>query len=137
VVSVVKGVTFVNDSKSTNVDSLRKALESFSSVVLIAGGSDKGLDFSPLRELFRERVKHLIAIGETADRFLETFGDLIPSVKVPSMEEAVREAFNRAERGDTVLLSPGCASFDMFENFEDRGEKFKEVVKKLEVEIGK
>ncbi|SMO40443.1 UDP-N-acetylmuramoylalanine--D-glutamate ligase [Balnearium lithotrophicum] len=137
VVSVVDGVTFVNDSKSTNVDSLKKALESFSSVILIAGGSDKGLDFSSLRELFRERVKHLIAIGETADRFLETFGDLIPSVKAPSMEEAVREAFNRAERGDTVLLSPGCASFDMFENFEDRGEKFKEVVKKLEVEIGK
>ncbi|TCK06374.1 UDP-N-acetylmuramoyl-L-alanine--D-glutamate ligase [Phorcysia thermohydrogeniphila] len=131
-VATINGVTFINDSKSTNVDSLRKALESFNRIVLIAGGSDKGLDFSPLKSLVEERVKAIVAIGETAPTFKSLFGDLVDVVIEGDIYSAVERAYGLAESGDVVLLSPGCASFDMFKNFEERGEKFKEAVRLLE-----
>jgi len=131
-VATINGVTFINDSKSTNVDSLKKALESFNRIVLIAGGSDKGLDFSPLRPLVKSRVKAIVAIGETAPFFRSTFKDLVEVVIEPDIYSATRKAYTLAESGDVVLLSPGCASFDMFKNFEERGEKFKEAVELLE-----
>ena len=134
-VATIRGIDFINDSKSTNPDSLKKALESFRNIVLIAGGSDKGLDFGYLRETVRERVKFMVVMGETAKILAETFKDVVPIKKVSSMEEAVRVAFESAEPGDTVLLSPGCASFDMFRNFEERGKAFVREVKKLEEEI--
>lgn len=134
-VAELNGVTFINDSKSTNPDSLKKALESFQNIILIAGGSDKGLEFKHLRPLFRERVKFAVFIGETAETLEETFKDLVPVERASSMLEAVRKAFQAAEAGDTVLLSPGCASFDMFKNFEERGEAFKREVLKLKREL--
>ena len=134
-VGTVKGVSFINDSKSTNPDSLKKALESFENVILIAGGSDKGLDFSHLKRLFKERVKAAVFIGETAELLARTFGSTTLTVMANSMEEAVRKAFELSEEGDTVLLSPGCASFDMFKNFEERGEVFKRAVLKLKEEL--
>ena len=134
-VAEINGVEFVNDSKSTNVDSLKKALESYDRIVLIAGGSDKGLDFSCLRGLIKERVKVIVAVGETAEKFKETFSDIVKVVTSDDFSEAVRSAYSLADSGDVVLLSPGCASFDMFKNFEDRGNFFKNCVKQLEAEI--
>ncbi len=134
-VETIKRVRFINDSKSTNPDSLRKALESFEKVILIAGGSNKGLDFGKLRELFKERVKGAVFIGETAELLSETFKGLSTILRANSMEEAVKKAFELSEPGDTVLLSPGCASFDMFKNFEERGEAFKKAVLKLKREL--
>ena len=134
-VETVSGVRFINDSKSTNPDSMKKALESFESVILIAGGSDKGLDFSHLKELFKERVKAAVFIGETGELLTETFKETTLTVRADSMEEAVRKAFELSEKGDTVLLSPGCASFDMFKNFEERGEAFKQAVLKLKRDL--
>ncbi len=134
-VAQVKGVKFINDSKATNPDSLKKALESFNRVILIAGGSDKGLNFTHLKPLVKERVKAAVLIGETAELLSKTFSDVTAVRRAPSMEEAVNVAFNLSEEGDTVLLSPGCASFDMFRNFEERGEAFKEAVLKLKREL--
>jgi len=132
-VATIQGVAFVNDSKSTNVDSLKKALLSFSNTVLIAGGSDKGLDFSPLTPIIKERVRAIVAIGETAEIFRKTFSPVVPVEVAPSLEDAVFRAFEIARPGSsTVLLSPGCASFDMFKNYMERGEAFKRAVKKLE-----
>lgn len=135
IVETVKGVTFVNDSKSTNPDSLKKALESFKNIILIAGGSDKGLDFGHLKELVRERVKAAVFIGETAELLSQTFREETLTLTANSMEEAVRKAFELSDVGDTVLLSPGCASFDMFKNFEERGEAFKREVLKLKEKL--
>ena len=136
-VASINGVTFVNDSKSTNVDSLRKALESFDRIVLIAGGSDKGLDFSPLRPLVKEKVKAIIAVGETAPVFKTLFEDLVNVVIESDIYSATKRAYDLAESGDVVLLSPGCASFDMFKNFEERGDRLKEAVKFLEENLAK
>ena len=134
-VAEVKGVRFANDSKATNPDSLKKALESFNRVILIAGGSDKGLDFTYLKPLVKEKVKAAVLIGETAELLSKTFSDVTAVRRAPSMEEAVKMAFNLSEEGDTVLLSPGCASFDMFKSFEERGEAFKEAVLNLKREL--
>ncbi len=130
-VAVVDGVRFINDSKSTNVDSLRKALMSVESAVLIAGGKDKKLDFSPLREVVRGRVKAIVAIGETRGEFSRVFSDIVEVFEVDSLEDSVLKAFSLSSRGDTVLFSPGCSSFDMFSSFEERGRRFKEIVKGL------
>jgi len=136
-VATVNGIEFVNDSKSTNVDSLKKALLSFENIVLIAGGSDKGLDFSPLLPIVKDRVKSIVAIGETAPLFEKLFKEVVSVKLAQDMEEAVELAFKLASAGDTVLLSPGCASFDMFKNYEERGELFKRAVLKLEEEFAK
>jgi UDP-N-acetylmuramoylalanine--D-glutamate ligase len=126
------GVTYINDSKGTNVGAVVKSVEGFTHpVILIAGGLDKGSDFSPLYNLFAEKVKLLVLIGKAADKMEEVLGSATETVRAASLEEAVRVAAEQAELGDVVLLSPACASFDMFKDFEDRGRKFKEAVKKL------
>ena len=132
---VVQGVEFVNDSKATNVASLEVALASFEHpVVLIAGGRDKGQDFRPLAALVRRAVSHVVLIGEGAARIAEAWPQT-PATRAESLAEAVRVAFESA-RGNrhTVLLSPGCASFDMFQDYEDRGRAFKAEVERLERE---
>ena len=126
------GVTYINDSKGTNVGAVMKSLEGFSSpVLLIAGGLDKGSDFGPLFNLVAEKVKLLILIGKAADKMEDVLGSATETIRAASLEEAVKIAADEAVLGDVVLLSPACASFDMFKDFEDRGRKFKEAVKKL------
>lgn len=123
------GVTYINDSKGTNVGAVFKSLEGFDQpVILIAGGLDKGSDFSPLFELFRRKVKLLILIGKAAPKMHEALGRAAETVLAASLEEAVRLASEKAVSGDVVLLSPACASFDMFKDFEDRGRRFKQAV---------
>ncbi|MFQ6617864.1 MAG: UDP-N-acetylmuramoyl-L-alanine--D-glutamate ligase [Fidelibacterota bacterium] len=125
----IKGIKFINDSKATNIISLKYALKSFSNpIVLIAGGRHKGDSFKQIAHLIRERVKTLILIGEAADLRENVWGSYTTVKRAKSMEEAVKLATHAAEEGDVVLLSPGCASFDMFENFEHRGNIFKEAV---------
>ena len=125
---------FVNDSKATNLDSLRVALESFDEpVVLIAGGRDKGQDFAPARALASSKVKTVVLIGEGADRIAGAW-EGVPMLRAPSLAEAVRLAYAAARPSGTVLLSPGCASFDMFEDYEDRGRQFKAEVQRLKRE---
>ena len=128
----IHGVRFVNDSKATNTDSLRVALQSFpEKVVLIAGGRDKGQDFRPLAELVRANVRHLVLIGEGAEGIARAWPD-VPSARAGSLADAVRTAFEAARpSGAVVLLSPGCASFDMFTDYEDRGRRFKDEVERL------
>ncbi len=125
-VAEVDGVTYINDSKATNVDAVEKALRSLPGrCVLIAGGRDKGLDFASLKEVVAEKVKLAVLIGEAQEKMWRAWSKATPCVRAFSMEEAVRLAASHARRGDTVLLSPACASFDMFENYEHRGEEFK------------
>src|ERR1051326_3719226 len=134
-VAMVKGVQFVNDSKATSLDALEKALSAFDApVVLIAGGRNKGLDFSKLTQCIERRIKHLVLIGEASEAMARTWGAKVPFTRAGSMEEAVRAAFAAAGSGDVVLLSPACASFDMFDNYEHRGEVFKRAVALLEKE---
>jgi UDP-N-acetylmuramoylalanine--D-glutamate ligase len=128
-----RGVTFYNDSKGTNVASTIKALESFTEpVILIAGGKGKGQDFAPLGAAARGRVRSAVLIGADRDQIRVAFRAAgIPTDDAESMEEAVRQATRRALIGDVVLLSPACASFDMFQNYEHRGEVFKDVVRRV------
>ena len=128
----IDGVKYINDSKGTNVGAVIKSIEGFNEpILLIAGGRDKGSDFSLLRTVIREKVKRLILIGEAREKLRRAAGDLTTTIPADSMEEAVHVARKEAARGDVVLLSPACASFDMFRNFEDRGRIFKEIVWKL------
>ncbi len=130
-VARIEGVDFYNDSKSTNIDSLKVALESFStSVVLIAGGEGKGTDYRVLRDLVAIRVSKLITLGEDAPKLEEAFGDLVPFERAADMDDAVDRAAAAASPGRAVLLSPACASFDMFDDFEHRGRVFKEAVRR-------
>jgi len=132
-VATVDGVRFVNDSKATNADALAVALRSFPGpVVLIAGGRDKGQDFTPLAPLVARSVRHLVLIGEGAPRLAEAWSGVAAS-QAGSLAEAVALAFDVARRGGagTVLLSPACASFDMFSDYEDRGRQFKSEVRRL------
>jgi UDP-N-acetylmuramoylalanine--D-glutamate ligase len=132
-VATVRGVRYVNDSKGTTVDAVRRSLESFSGgIVLIAGGKDKGGDFRPLAPLLRERVKVLVLIGEARAKLREQLAGACGMADAGTMDEAVRAAAAHAAAGDVVLLSPGCASFDMFRDFEDRGRAFKAAVALLE-----
>jgi len=130
-VDTINGVVFINDSKATNIDSMMIALRSYQlPVILIAGGRDKGSDLSVANELIRNTVKRLILLGEAADRMEKAWAGCVPAVeRANSFVEGVRRAFYRAVPGDVVLLSPGCASFDMFMNFEERGRIFKELVR--------
>jgi UDP-N-acetylmuramoylalanine--D-glutamate ligase len=126
------GVTYINDSKGTNVGAVMKSVEGFTRpVILIAGGLDKGSDFSPLTGLFKEKVKLLILIGKAADKMAKALGGSAETVLAKTLRDAVQLAATRATRGDVVLLSPACASFDLFKDFEDRGRQFKEAVKNL------
>ena len=131
-VRTVHGIDFINDSKGTNVGALHKSLKIFSRpIVLIAGGKDKGGDFRVLKELFKEKVKHLVLIGETKNKFREILNGSFSYEDAESMEDAVGRAMKKSIAGDIVLLSPGCSSFDMFESFVERGNQFKEIVGRL------
>jgi UDP-N-acetylmuramoylalanine--D-glutamate ligase len=130
-VAEVEGVRYVNDSKATNVDAVRRALESFDSpIVLIAGGRDKDGDFVSIAPLVRERVRQAVYVGEATSK-LEQAWPRVPSVRAKTLEDAVQLARTHATAGGVVLLSPGCASFDMFRNFEERGARFEAAVLEL------
>ena len=127
------GVRFINDSKGTNVDATMKALESLDRpIVLIAGGKDKGGDFGKLRDVVARRVKRLVLIGEAAPRIKQVLEGLKPISHAPSFRDAVQVAAEAAQSGEVVLLSPACASFDMFVDYQDRGRQFKALVNGLE-----
>jgi UDP-N-acetylmuramoylalanine--D-glutamate ligase len=132
-VATVRGVEFINDSKATNVNSTWFALESMTKpTILILGGVDKGNDYSLITELVKEKVKAIICLGTDNRKIHEAFGNIVnPIVNTASASEAVHAAFHFAEKGDVVLLSPACASFDLFKNYEDRGDQFKKEVKEL------
>lgn len=132
-VATVKGVEYINDSKATNLNSVWYALESMTSpVILILGGKDKGNDYTEIMDIVEEKVKAIICLGVDNSRIHEAFEGVKDIVAdTTSAEEAVRVAYDIAEKGDVVLLSPGCASFDLFRNYEDRGEQFKNAVKAL------
>jgi len=132
-VLTVKGVEFINDSKATNVNSTWYALESMEKpTILILGGVDKGNDYSLLLELVKEKVKAIVCMGLDNRKIHEAFGnDVQLIVNTTTAAEAVQAAFHFAEKGDVVLLSPACASFDLFKNYEDRGKQFKEAVREL------
>jgi len=129
----VHGINFINDSKATNVNSTWYALESIKgNVVWIAGGVDKGNNYGELFNLVENKVKAMICLGKDNSRLREAFGSRVGTiVETESMEEAVKTAYYLSQNEDTVLLSPACASFDLFENFEDRGRQFKAAVKRL------
>jgi UDP-N-acetylmuramoylalanine--D-glutamate ligase len=127
-----RGVRYVNDSKGTNVDAVLKALESVDvPILLIAGGRDKGGDFEKLKPLIRRKVKRLVLIGEATDRIAEAMAPFDRVIRAASLREAVEAAAREAAAGDVVMLSPACASFDMFADYKDRGRQFKECVLKL------
>jgi UDP-N-acetylmuramoylalanine--D-glutamate ligase len=130
-VACVDGIDYYNDSKATNIDSLKVALESFDKpVVLIVGGQGKGADYRVLCDLVRRSVKHMVTIGEDAPLLEAAFGELVPFERAGDMDDAVARATKAAEPGETVLLSPACASFDMYDDFEHRGRVFKDIVRK-------
>lgn len=132
VVGSINSRTFINDSKATNCVSTEKALSSFEKPInLIMGGSDKKEDFSPLKKLMKANVRNLILLGQTKEQLAKTFDSLIPMYKVQDLQEAVKKSFEVSEAGDYIVLSPGCASYDMYDNFEQRGAHFKELVKDL------
>ncbi len=132
-VASVRGVDFINDSKATNVNSTWYALESMDKpVILILGGIDKGNDYSSVLDLVKEKVKAIVCMGTDNRKIHEAFRNDVPvMVNTESAEEAVKSAFHLANKGDVVLLSPACASFDLFKNYEDRGTQFKQAVKAL------
>ncbi len=129
----VHDIEFINDSKATNINSVWYALESMSTpVVWIVGGTDKGNDYSQLFDLVKEKVKAIVCLGVDNSKIIAAFkGKGIEIVETKSMEEAVRSSYFLASKGDSVLLSPACASFDLFKKYEDRGQQFKEAVRNL------
>ena len=131
-VRLLHGVEWINDSKATNVDSVEKSLSAFErGVILIMGGRGKGAPYAPLRPLLKGRVKAILTIGEDADRLAAELGDAAPVTACGDLPAAVGVARSVASAGDTVLLSPACASYDQFKNFEDRGDQFKALVRGL------
>lgn len=127
----VNGVRWINDSKATNVDAVFYALQAVDTpIVWIAGGTDKGNDYTPLLHLVRQRVKALVCMGVDNEKLKNTFGDFgFPLTEARSAQEAVAQAAALSDEGDTVLLSPACASFDLFKNYEDRGDQFRAAVR--------
>ena len=132
-VATVRGVEFINDSKATNVNSTWYALESMNKpTILILGGVDKGNDYELLKDLVKEKVKAIVCMGIDNRKIHEAFGNEVSLiVNTESAPEAVQAAFHFADKGDVILLSPACASFDLFKNYEDRGRQFKEAVRDL------
>ena len=129
----VRGIEFINDSKATNVNSSWYALECMTKpVIWIAGGVDKGNDYDELLPLVEKKVKALICLGTDNQKLLDAFGGKVSTIKeTQSMEEAVNMAYRLGKKNDVVLLSPACASFDLFDNYIQRGDLFKESVRKL------
>ena len=132
-VATIRGVEFINDSKATNVNSTWFALESMEKpVILILGGVDKGNDYTLIKELVKDKVKAIVCMGTENRKIHEAFGDIVSlMVNTDNAKDAVQSAFHFASKGDVVLLSPACASFDLFKNYEDRGKQFKHAVKEL------
>lgn len=132
-VGKVHGITFVNDSKATNVNSTWYALESFQHpLIWIVGGVDKGNDYQILEQLVADKVKAIVCLGKDNTKIHEAFKGIIENiVDAESAQEAVKLAYQFGVQGDTVLLSPACASFDLFDNYEDRGQQFKKAVRAL------
>jgi len=132
-VITVHGIDFINDSKATNTNAAWYALESMKKdVIWIVGGVDKGNDYSALLEMVEKKVKSIICLGKVNEKIINAFKDHVDSiVQASNMNEAVKQSYNLANKGDVVLLSPACASFDLFSNFEDRGMQFKREVRKL------
>lgn len=128
----LNGVKYYDDSKGTNIGAMQKSLAGFDSpIVLIAGGLDKAGDFTALRQLVKERVKAIVLIGSAAKKIYDALGDVVPTHNASDMQDAVRKSRDLAAAGEVVLLSPGCASFDMFRDYNHRGEVFKEAVLEL------
>jgi UDP-N-acetylmuramoylalanine--D-glutamate ligase len=128
----MEGIRFYNDSKGTNVGSVVKSLQSFSEpIILVAGGKDKKGDLTPLKDLIERHVKRLILIGEAKERMERELGGLTDTTTARNMEEAVTLAYQSAKKGEVILLSPACSSFDMFKDYEERGRVFKEAVNRL------
>ncbi len=129
----IQNVQYINDSKATNVNAAYYALDSMTTpTVWIVGGVDKGNDYTELLELVNKNVKAIICLGVDNKKIIDTFGGIVDElIEVSSMNDAVRQAYKMSEKGDTVLLSPACASFDLFENYEDRGRQFKQAVRNL------
>ena len=132
-VITICGIDFINDSKATNVNSAWYALECMENkTIWIVGGIDKGNDYSELFTLVRKKVKAIVCLGKDNKKIIDAFKDKVPTiVETSSMEEAVRSSYYLAKKGETVLLSPACASFDLFKNYEDRGRQFKQAVRNL------
>lgn len=132
-VATIKGVEFINDSKATNVNSTWFALESMTQpTILILGGIDKGNDYSLIKDLVKEKVKAIVCMGKDNRKIHEAFGNEVELiVNTNNAKDAVQSAFHFANKGDVILLSPACASFDLFKNYEDRGRQFKNAVKEL------
>ncbi|THB79641.1 MAG: UDP-N-acetylmuramoyl-L-alanine--D-glutamate ligase [Desulfobulbaceae bacterium] len=131
-VDTIKGVKYINDSKATNTGAVKSGLAQFDSgVILIAGGSDKGDDFRLLRDSVGRCVKQLLLIGSSAERLVEALADIVTVSRANSLEDAVRQAASLADEDDVVLLSPACASFDMFDSYIHRGEVFRSIVHQL------
>jgi UDP-N-acetylmuramoylalanine-D-glutamate ligase len=132
-VATIKGVDFINDSKATNVNSTWYALESMTHpTILILGGIDKGNDYSLIKDLVKEKVKAIVCMGVDNRKIHEAFGNEVELiVNTNNAKDAVKSAFHFANKGDVILLSPACASFDLFKNYEDRGRQFKNAVKEL------
>ena len=131
---MINSVRFINDSKATNVEATKYAIDSFEKpIIWIAGGIDKGNDYTQIEELAYEKVKALICLGKETEKLKASFNDKLGTIlEVDSMSEAVMLANELAEKGDVVLLSPACASFDLFKGYEDRGDQFKKAVRALE-----
>ena len=135
-IDTLHGVDFFNDSKATNVDAVIRAVESFSKpVVLIMGGLDKGSNFQALREILPRHAKKLIVMGKAAARIQSALGDTIPTTSAVSMADAVKQAYRVVSPDNVILLSPGCASFDMYDNYVQRGEDFKKTVKNFKLQL--
>lgn len=136
-VGVINGVEFVNDSKATNVDSVVYALGSYEKpLIWIAGGIDKGNDYNLIKDAVKKKVKALICLGKDNDKLKKSFGDVVPVIReTQSIKELVGMALDLATEGDVVLLSPACASFDLFKNYEDRGDQFRSAVQDLKFKI--
>ncbi|MDQ2658493.1 MAG: UDP-N-acetylmuramoyl-L-alanine--D-glutamate ligase, partial [Bacteroidota bacterium] len=132
-VGVIHGVEFVNDSKATNVDSVVYGLGSYEGpLIWIAGGIDKGNDYNLIKEEVRRKVRALICLGKDNEKLKNAFADVVPVIReTQSVKELVKIALALAKQGDVVLLSPACASFDLFRNYEDRGDQFRNAVKEL------
>ncbi|HEY0655768.1 MAG TPA: UDP-N-acetylmuramoyl-L-alanine--D-glutamate ligase [Chryseosolibacter sp.] len=136
-VGTIRGVEFINDSKATNVDSVVYALGSYDQpLVWIAGGVDKGNDYNLIKDEVKKKVKTLICLGKDNEKLKKAFGGIVPQImETQSVRDLVRMALDAATKGDVVLLSPACASFDLFKNYEDRGNQFREAVSQLKKEI--
>ena len=133
----IEGITFINDSKATNVDSVYYALDTFDSgITWIAGGKDKGNDYSKISSMVEEKVQALICLGADNTKLKSIFSSMLPIVvETQNVKEAARIGYEYSQKNDVVLFSPACASFDLFKNYEDRGNQFKQAVQELKMEV--